>query len=87
MSGNSSINSQSSKDYIENRHKALQAVIYGDTNQGMIIGLKPDTWYTVSVTVFNNAGNGLMSEVAHQSTDKAGKLLADVFSASHLFEY
>lgn len=74
MSGNSSRNSQASKEYIENRDAALQAVLYGNVDHGMIIGLQPDTWYTMSVIVFNDAGNGLKSEVVHQSTDKAGKL-------------
>ncbi|XP_060590084.1 contactin-4-like isoform X2 [Ruditapes philippinarum] len=67
---NSTRNSQTIQN-IENRIDAKQAVFYGAINEGMIIGLTNNTWYTMTVTVFNNAGNGLKSEVAHQKTDKA----------------
>lgn len=67
-------NAQTSRSNHQNREQALQAVIYGEVDRGMIICLLPDTFYTVSVNVFNGAGNGLMSEVAHQSTDRSGKL-------------
>lgn len=60
----------------EDRLGARQAIFYGNINQGMIIGLMNNTWYTVTVTVFNNAGNGLKSEVAYQKTDKSGLVTA-----------
>ncbi|XP_053377933.1 contactin-4-like isoform X2 [Mercenaria mercenaria] len=70
MPPNSTRNTQTVQN-LENRIDNKQAIFYGNINQGMIIGLRNNTWYTVTVTVFNNAGNGLKSEVAHQKTDKS----------------
>ena len=53
-----------------------QYIIYAQTDRARIIGLHPDTWYTVMVIVFNNAGNGLKSEIAHQQTDRWGRLFS-----------
>lgn len=71
MPPNSTRNVQTVQLNYENRQGARQAIFYGNINKGMIIGLTNNTWYTVTVTVFNNAGNGLKSEVAHQKTDKS----------------
>lgn len=76
MPPNSTRNTQNVQLNFENRLGARQAIFYGNINQGMIIGLMNNTWYTVTVTVFNNAGNGLKSEVAHQKTDKSGLVTA-----------
>lgn len=59
---------------VQTQIDAVQAIVYGDVDHGRVIGLRPDTWYTVSVIVFNDAGNGLKSEVAHQSTDRFAPL-------------
>lgn len=55
----------------EYRDDNKQAIIYGRASSGMVIGLYNNTWYIFTVTVFNNAGNGLKSEVAYQKTDRA----------------
>ncbi|WAR26777.1 CONT-like protein [Mya arenaria] len=55
---------------IQTQSVAQQNIIYGQTDHGMIIGLLPDTWYTVTVMVFNDAGNGVKGEKAYQSTDR-----------------
>ena len=61
---------------IESEQQALQLIVYGNVDHGQIIGLEPDTWYTVVVVVFNEAGNGVIGEIAHQSTDKSGKYIS-----------
>ena len=50
-----------------------QYIMYQQTDRARIIGLHPDTWYTVMVIAFNNAGNGPKSEIAHQQTDRWGR--------------
>ncbi|XP_052780285.1 contactin-like [Mya arenaria] len=59
---------------IQTQSVAQQNIIYGQTDHGMIIGLLPDTWYTVTVMVFNDAGNGVKGEKAYQSTDRYAPL-------------
>lgn len=47
----------------DNESRAIEAIIYGQTNHGMVIGLLPNTYYTFRVLVFNTAGFGPRSDV------------------------
>ncbi|XP_052286931.1 contactin-5-like [Dreissena polymorpha] len=58
----------------ETQSEARQNIIYGNADHGLIIGLMPDTFYTVTVMVFNGAGNGVKGEVYHQTTDRFAPL-------------
>ncbi|XP_078309461.1 contactin-like [Crassostrea virginica] len=54
--------------YGEDENQAIQATLAGQREQALVIGLLPDTWYYVSVQVFNDAGNGQKSEKYPQET-------------------
>ncbi|XP_046353215.1 contactin-like [Haliotis rufescens] len=54
----------------ETEIEAVQSIYEGQIDHALIIGLQPDTWYTVNVQVYNSAGNGPKSEDYHQSTDR-----------------
>lgn len=42
-------------------------------SQGLVIGLLPDTWYTVNLQALNMAGMSQISETDFQLTLKMGK--------------
>lgn len=54
--------------YGEDENQATQASFSGQIEQALVIGLLPDTWYYVSVQVYNDAGNGQKSEKYPQKT-------------------
>ena len=59
--------------YGEDENQAIQATLAGQREQALVIGLLPDTWYYVSVQVFNDAGNGQKSEKYPQETFRRGQ--------------
>ena len=59
--------------YGEDENQAIQATLAGQREQALVIGLLPDTWYFVSVQVFNDAGNGQKSEKYPQETFRRGQ--------------
>lgn len=59
--------------YGEDENQATQASFSGQIEQALVIGLLPDTWYYVSVQVYNDAGNGQKSEMYPQKTFRRGK--------------
>lgn len=46
----------------DNESRAIEAIIYGQTGQGLVIGLLSNTYYTFRVIVFNSAGFGPRSD-------------------------
>nr|XP_034306607.1 contactin-like [Crassostrea gigas] len=54
--------------YGEDENQATQASFSGQIEQALVIGLLPNTWYYVSVQVYNDAGNGQKSEKYPQKT-------------------
>ncbi|XP_023930782.1 contactin [Lingula anatina] len=52
----------------ENSLMAEVATIPGDVDRGLIVGLYPDTYYEVTVMVYNEAGNGEPSQPYPQKT-------------------
>ncbi|XP_041348277.1 contactin-like [Gigantopelta aegis] len=54
----------------ETEIQAVQQILQGQRESGLIIGLEPNTWYSVTVQVYNSAGNGPKSEFFHQITDR-----------------
>lgn len=61
--------------YGEDENQATQASFSGQIEQALVIGLLPDTWYYVSVQVYNDAGNGQKSEKYPQKTFRRGKIV------------
>lgn len=59
--------------YGEDENQATHASFSGQIEQALVIGLLPDTWYYVSVQVYNDAGNGQKSEKYPQKTFRRGK--------------
>ena len=59
--------------YGEDENQAIQATLAGQREQALVIGLLPDTWYYVSVQVYNDAGNGQKSEKYPQETFRRGQ--------------
>ncbi|XP_061187796.1 contactin-like [Saccostrea echinata] len=54
--------------YGEDENQAIQASFSGQADHALVIGLLPDTWYYVTVQVYNDAGNGQKSEKYPQKT-------------------
>ncbi|XP_067683459.1 contactin-like isoform X1 [Haliotis asinina] len=69
----------------ETEIEAVQSIYEGQIDNALIIGLQPDTWYTVNVQVYNSAGNGPKSEDYSQSTDRFAPQLYP--TEVHVFSY
>ena len=56
----------------ETEQMAPRVTISGQADEGMVIGLHPDTTYFFDVMVFNQAGNGPKSQYFKQRTLRNG---------------
>ena len=67
---------------------ALFKVIHNQTDHGMIIALRENTYYMINVQALNTAGNGPKSENYRTRTLRAGKSSRDYFqyALSSLYE-
>lgn len=53
---------------VEEEFEATQAILHGQRDRGLIIGLEHDTFYQFNVQAYNSAGNGPKSETFRQTT-------------------